>query len=258
MEFILYLIIAIFIIIIVKCDDSNSNNITIIFIDGNIGSGKSTLIGQIKRYTDSKYNIEILPEPIDLWQNIKDENNNSLFSQYYECRDRWSFSFQHMVLISKCYLLKSTIDRILKNNKKTIIVIERSFLSDRNVFARMCFDNDWMNKMEWEIYLKWYDYLINELLCLDRRYRCYYFNLNTNVDNCFNNINTRNRIGETDKIPLKYLEEIKSRSYDLVSKSLNIIDGNKNYINDTENIKMRIEKIFEDIRESERIVEHLM
>ena len=45
-------------------------------VDGNIGSGKSTLIKKLKKELIKIYNINViyLQEPVDEWKSIKDEN----------------------------------------------------------------------------------------------------------------------------------------------------------------------------------------
>ena len=43
----------------------------IISIEGNIGAGKSTLLRKLK---ETKTEINYVPEPVDTWMEIKDEN----------------------------------------------------------------------------------------------------------------------------------------------------------------------------------------
>ena len=52
----------------------------IITIEGNIGSGKSTLLEHLKeKYnTEESNNIIFLREPVDEWENIKDENGTTV------------------------------------------------------------------------------------------------------------------------------------------------------------------------------------
>ena len=53
-------------------------------IDGNIGSGKSTLIKlmktQYKKFNN--YTIHYLPEPVDIWESIKDKNGKNTIENY--------------------------------------------------------------------------------------------------------------------------------------------------------------------------------
>ena len=47
----------------------------IIYIEGNIGSGKSTLVSNLKKHYEGRNDILFLQEPVHLWENIKDEDD---------------------------------------------------------------------------------------------------------------------------------------------------------------------------------------
>ena len=55
----------------------------IISIEGNIGSGKSTLVEHLKskfeRYNKTVY---FLDEPVETWESIKDAEGNSMITKY--------------------------------------------------------------------------------------------------------------------------------------------------------------------------------
>ena len=70
----------------------------IISLDGNIGVGKTTLIEHIrKRFPD----IVIVPEPVDMWTQLKDEKGRNLLELFYKDKQRWSFSFQQAAMLSR-------------------------------------------------------------------------------------------------------------------------------------------------------------
>ena len=76
--------------------------ITIVSIDGNIGSGKSTFISHLKNNVFAKSpNVIFLPEPVDEWNTIVDIQGNSILSKFYQDQDKYSFSFQMMAYISR-------------------------------------------------------------------------------------------------------------------------------------------------------------
>ena len=127
-------------------------------IDGNIGSGKSTLINKLKIQLKKINNLKIiyLQEPVDDWKNIKDENNTNLIENYYKDQEKWGFSFQITTLISRIALLKN-----LKYDN-IIIITERSISSDKNVFCNMLYNNKIINTLDYNIYLKWYNEFIKD------------------------------------------------------------------------------------------------
>ena len=54
--------------------DTTRKEVPIIFIEGGIGCGKSTLVKKIQDYCAShKLNIKTIQEPVDIWMEIKDE-----------------------------------------------------------------------------------------------------------------------------------------------------------------------------------------
>lgn len=74
----------------------------IISIEGNIGSGKSSLIDNLKTYYSNykESKIIFISEPIDIWKSIVDNNNNNLLNLYYQDQNKYSFPFQIMTLSS--------------------------------------------------------------------------------------------------------------------------------------------------------------
>jgi deoxyadenosine/deoxycytidine kinase len=170
---------------------STTSNNKIFSIDGNIGSGKST----IKSILEKKYNNKyiFLREPVDLWDNIKDENGNTILSKFYGDIKTYAFSFQMMAYISRLALLRE----ICRNNPDKIIISERCVETDKNVFAKMLFDDGNIEKVNYQIYLQWFDEFIKDFPITG------YIYIDTSPEKCSERINIRNREGET--IPIDYL-----------------------------------------------------
>ena len=61
---------------------------SIISIDGNIGSGKSTLIEYLKKNCKDNKNITFLEEPVNKWINTVDDNNKNVLEMFYEDKNR--------------------------------------------------------------------------------------------------------------------------------------------------------------------------
>ena len=195
----------------------------IITIEGNIGSGKSTLLEHLKK----KYHaceIIFLREPVDEWENIKDENGTTILQKFYADQKTYSFSFQMMAYISRLALLKDSIE----NNPNAIIITERSLVTDKMVFAKMLYDSGNIQEIEYQIYLKWFecfakDYPINKVIYV-----------NSFPEICHERINERSRVGE-EKIPLTYLTKCDEYHKNMITtfsenESISVLelDGNVN------------------------------
>ena len=191
----------------------------IISIEGNIGSGKSTLVDYLKNnYTDK--NIVYLQEPVDEWNNIKDENNITILEKFYANQTKYSFAFQMMAYISRLDLLRNSI----KNNPNSIIITERSLFTDKYVFAQMLYDSKKMEKIEYEIYNKWF----NSMIDLAPLSKVIY--LKTEPDVSYNRIKKRNRDGE-NQIPFEYIKECHeyhNNMIDILNIDKKIIDCTRN------------------------------
>ena len=193
----------------------------IIAIDGNIGSGKSTLIDILKDdLSDKAYFIK---EPVDKWTSIRDENGQSLLENFYQNKSRWSYSFQNFAYITRVMALK----RAMKSGSK-IIITERSTLTDCNIFAKMLYTDGYINNMEMDMYDTWF-YEFN----IPINFIVY---LKTSVDNCQKRIKERNRDGEAT-IDVEYLNKLDNAhdewllTSETTSKIL-VLDGNIDFKND--------------------------
>ena len=201
----------------------------IISIEGNIGSGKSTILQHLKECFKTTENIIFLQEPVDIWETIKDENGITILTKFYENQEKYSFAFQMMAYISRLSILKNTI----KQYPNAIIITERCLNTDRYVFAKMLYDSKKIEEIEYQIYLKWFD----EFCDIIQNSKMIY--MKTNPEICYERIAKRNRIGESN-ISIDYLngchnyheEMIKKINYAILEIDSNIdTDINKDIIN---------------------------
>ena len=161
-------------------------------IEGNIGSGKSTLVDIILK----KSNYILLQEPVEEWNNIVDTNGETILQKLYTDPSKYSFSFQMMAYISRLKLLKETIKNAPDNS---VIITERCLFTDREIFAKMLYDSGNINEIEMQIYNKWFEYF-NEIKVDGIIY------LKVPAEECGIRIKSRNRKGE-ETIPLSYLRD---------------------------------------------------
>ena len=192
-------------------------------IEGNIGSGKSTLVKKLKKTFDNIDNIKIifLQEPVSVWENIKDKNGKNIIEKYYENQKKYAFSFQMMAYISRIHQIKE----VLKTNKNVIIISERSIFTDKEIFAKMLYDDDKIEEIEYNIYLKWFDEFVKDIPISGIIY------VKTNPKICEKRVIKRNRKGET--IPLEYLQNCHNYHENwLNNESLPVLklDGNNDFI----------------------------
>ena len=167
---------------------------TIISIEGNIGSGKSTLVENLRKYFVNNPKVYFLQEPIDLWNTIRDENGITILQNFYADQRNYAFAFQMMAYISRLKLLREAF----QNKSYDIIITERSIFTDRHVFAQMLYDDKKMEKIEYSIYMQWFDEFIQDFPPLNIVY------IKTDPKVAEQRVLKRNRQGED--IPLAYLQ----------------------------------------------------
>jgi len=165
----------------------------IISIEGNIGSGKSTLIKSLESYG---LDVIYLPEPVDLWNDIKDTSGVTILEKYYQDSQRYAFPFQMMAYITRLSAIRKAVAEAPDNS---IIITERSINTDREIFAKMLYDAGKIEHICYLIYLRWFDEFSESKL--DG-----IIYVQTTPAICSQRIENRNRKGE-ESIPLKYLEE---------------------------------------------------
>jgi deoxyadenosine/deoxycytidine kinase len=199
--------------------------VKIITIEGNIGSGKSTLINRLKK--ENKDNlIYFLPEPVDQWNTIKDSGGVTILERYYRDKKKYSFSFQMMAYITRLSQIRNCIKTLPSD---AIIITERCLYTDRYVFAKMLYDTGFIEEIEYTIYIKWFSEF-EEYSKLDK-----IIYIKTDPEVCQERINKRNRKGE-ENIPLSYLQDCHTyhENWIEMEDDLNthriVIDGNQNAI----------------------------
>ena len=165
--------------------------VSIFTIEGNIGSGKSTLITILKKSNASLKHIPIiyLPEPVSIWESIKDSEGKNIIEKYYENQEKYAFSFQMMAYISRIHQLRE----ILKTHSKVIVICERSVFTDREIFAKMLHDNGVLDEISHQIYLKWFDEFLKDITMAG------YIYLRTSPQKCLERVIKRNLTNEDNK-----------------------------------------------------------
>jgi len=138
-----------------------------------------------------------------------------------------------MAYISRLAKLK----RLVKKNPNSIIITERSVLTDKNVFAKMLYDDKKIEEVNYIIYLKWFDEFIKEIPITG------YIYVDVTPETSYTRVLKRNRQGED--IPLSYLRACNLYHLRWLEKEKNVLmlDAEGNFEQDNELQYKMLEKI---------------
>lgn len=97
-------------------------------VEGNISVGKTTFLQRIANETlELQDLVEIVPEPIDKWQNVGPDHFNILDAFYAEPH-RYAYTFQNYVFVTRVMQERESSEGV-----KPLRLMERSVFSDRMV-----------------------------------------------------------------------------------------------------------------------------
>lgn len=189
-------------------------------IEGNIGSGKSTLVNLLKKEFKKISNIRVhfVDEPVSEWEMIQSEDGKNMIELFYSDPKKYAFSFQMMAYISRLALLHEAI--MLYPND--IIITERCLLTDYYVFAKLLHDKKDMLDVELQIYQKWFYHFQQKIEVTGFIY------IRTDPELAYERCMKRARLGET--IQLDYLKKCHEKHDEWFSKenrSILTIDNNE-------------------------------
>lgn len=184
-------------------------------IEGNIGSGKSTIL----KLLEFAPNVEVIQEPVDMWLNIKDDKNKNLLDHFYSDMERNSYMFQTMVF-------KTRLQSLEKTQLEPYRFSERSIWTDRFVFGKMCLEYKKMNSIESSCYKYWFDWLEEKFK--PKPDGIIY--VKCSPEKCLERISNRGR-NEENKISIEYLNKLNVYHNEWFSNwketPLLVIDNNK-------------------------------
>jgi deoxyadenosine/deoxycytidine kinase len=129
----------------------------IISIEGNIGSGKTTILNRLKtEFMDQQTQTKILflREPVDIWETVKDNQNETILSKFYKNPAKHAFAFQVMAFSTRLSMLREAIQN---NPDVEIILCERSLDADKEIFAKMLHDDGVIEDIDYQIYNMFYN-----------------------------------------------------------------------------------------------------
>lgn len=200
----------------------NKLNGSIIIIEGNISSGKSTLGHNLQMYLSSKgYNCVFFEE----YKNIK------FLSQYISDMTKYSYTFQLFMLNKRIQTYQSAIEL---SKKGGVAIIDRSIIGDYT-FCNMQRKKGNITQDEFDVYC---DILKSENLI----YPHFILYLDCDIDVCMKRIKQRGIQSEIDGYSREYISDLK----DEYEKTLKYVkeDNNNIIINIDNNNFVDVEEVY--------------
>ena len=198
---------------------------TMFSIDGNIGSGKSTIYASLQELYKDTNTVIFVPEPVLQWEKIKDGSGKTMLQLFYADQEKYAFAFQMMAYISRLSILRKIVEENKNKDHDIVIITERTLYTDKHIFAKMLFDQGKIEDVEYQIYLTWFDEFAKDFPLNNVIY------VKTAPEKCYERIHKRAREGE-EIIPLAYLEDCHRYHEEFLDKDTGIkveqliIDGN--------------------------------
>ena len=116
-------------------------------VEGNIGSGKSTMLKYFESIEDNE--VTVMPEPVPEWCGL---NGINLLQKLYEDSKRWSMQFQAYVQLTRLRLLKNPCTKKVK-------LLERSIQNNRFCFLELAKREGSLGSQELAVLKSWYEWL---------------------------------------------------------------------------------------------------
>ncbi|XP_006269886.3 thymidine kinase 2, mitochondrial isoform X2 [Alligator mississippiensis] len=162
---------------------------TLICIEGNIASGKTTCLDYFAKTT----NIEVLTEPVAKWRNVHGHN---LLGLMYQDSSRWGITLQ-------TYVQLTMLDHHTRPMISPIRMMERSIHSAKNIFVENLYRSGRMPEVDYLVLTEWFEWIKKNIdVSVDL-----IVYLQTSPEICYERLKRRCR-KEEKIIPMEYLQAI--------------------------------------------------
>lgn len=219
-------------------------------LEGNIGVGKSTFLGLIKRYCKG---LAVVPEPVESW--ATQATGQSLLGNFYKDPYRWAYTLETLAMI--CRVQDHLREQADPNPNR---IMERSVYSGHYCFAANGYESGYLQSHEWEVYLKWVDFLVHQ--------QCHsplgFIYLQADPEVCFERMRKRNRQGEESlsidyMIKLgawheKFLVHKTDVSENIKKVPVLVLDCNEDFIESEEKTMEYVKKVENFVLETQKVV----
>lgn len=208
-------------------------------LEGNIGAGKSTFLQLIKQHLPQ---LEVIFEPVNVWHT--NEHGKSLLQNFYSEPKRWAYTMESFTLINRTFENSK-----IKLNSACATLAERSIYSGYYCFAKNSYFNGFMDRIEWNIYEKWFQFLT--------AHHSYpkptgFIYLRTTPSTAYARIVKRSRSAE-NLISFDYINQIHNRHEDLLLHNQNrerhtnapvlVLDANADFEHDSQALQTMLNQI---------------
>lgn len=164
-------------------------------VEGNIGAGKSTFLKLMQQQLP---HISTALEPVALWDNA--DQGSSLLDHFMHDTQRWSYTMETFTMMCR---VREHLHYQRQEVNNQFLIVERSIYSGHYIFARNGYQQGFMNRQEWQMYLRFFRYLIPGW-CKPPQGFVY---VRTNPEIAFSRIQKRKRASEMG-ISLAYLQQV--------------------------------------------------
>jgi deoxyadenosine/deoxycytidine kinase len=198
----------------------------VIFVNGNIGSGKETIIRHLQEVlTNRGCKVNIILEPVQLWR------DSGMLQKLYNGE---YFEF-------KKFAISSRVDIILEKYQEAVncnyVFIETNLLIDLHVYAQTT-----LTVKEYHDYFQCWCKEVNRLPT-ELKNVCHNLFINVAPEICFQRIDTRSR-NEESKIKIDYLQKLECAHFNLNRCILPFVVNNYSNIHDNKELKKYIDSLF--------------
>ncbi|CAD7702216.1 unnamed protein product [Ostreobium quekettii] len=167
-------------------------------VEGNISAGKSTFLSNLlDTPMELRDLVEVVHEPVDMWQKVGDDANYNFLDRYYSDPKRFAYEFQNYVFLTRLKQNHQSYD-----GEKPLRLLERSVFSDRLVFVRAVHEAKWMDDFHLKLYDAWFQPFLREVPGLVPDGFIY---LRADPSTCLDRLRRRSRREEVG-VDLSYLE----------------------------------------------------
>lgn len=172
-----------------------------ICIEGNLASGKTTLLQELKKMGD--FNIQTFREPLEKWTDVHGEN---LLDMLYTQPEKHAATFQSYAMLTMAQIHNTPSTNFLK-------IMERSIYSSRFVFLETQKERGNINNTDHLILHNWFEFAIHQSKIITDAI----IYLRTDPQTAFKRLQKRNRAEEAN-VNLEYITQIHSKYEDWLVK----------------------------------------